>query len=40
MDQPKFVIVVGTSAGGLKALSEFVGQLEPGMDAAVFVVMH
>lgn len=37
---PKFVIVVGASAGGLKALSEFVGQLETTMDAAVFVVMH
>ncbi len=40
MAQPKFVIVVGASAGGLKALSEFVGQLEAGMDAAVFIVMH
>lgn len=37
---PKFVIVVGASAGGLKALSEFVAQLETGMDAAVFIVMH
>lgn len=40
MSQPKFVIVVGTSAGGMNALSEFVGQLNPGMDAAVFIVMH
>lgn len=40
MNEPKFVVVVGTSAGGLKALSEFAGQLEPGMDAAIFIVMH
>ncbi|MDQ6757279.1 MAG: chemotaxis protein CheB [Bacteroidota bacterium] len=40
MSNPKFVIVVGASAGGLSALSEFVGQLKTGMDAAVFIVMH
>ncbi|MGI8582845.1 MAG: chemotaxis protein CheB [Chitinophagaceae bacterium] len=40
MDNPKFVIVVGASAGGMNALSEFVGQLKPRMDAAVFIVMH
>lgn len=40
MSKPKFVIVVGTSAGGMSALSEFVGQLQPGMDAAIFIVMH
>ncbi|HEY5407081.1 MAG TPA: chemotaxis protein CheB [Ginsengibacter sp.] len=40
MNNPKFVIVVGASAGGLNALSEFAGQLKPGMDAAVFIVMH
>lgn len=40
MNEPKFVIVVGASAGGLNALSEFAGQLKAGMDAAVFVVMH
>ena len=40
MSTPKFVIVVGASAGGLNALSEFVGQLKTGMDAAVFIVMH
>src|SRR5450432_305165 len=27
-------------AGGMSALSEFVGQLKSGMDAAVFIVMH
>ena len=40
MNSPKFVIVVGASAGGMNALSEFVGQLKSGMDAAVFIVMH
>ena len=40
MDKPKFVIVVGTSAGGLSALSEFIGQFEPDLDAAIFIVMH
>lgn len=40
MNNPKFVIVVGASAGGMNALSEFVGQLKPGMNAAVFIVMH
>ena len=40
MDKPKFVIVVGASAGGLNALSEFVTQLQPDLDAAIFIVMH
>lgn len=40
MHTPKFVIVVGASAGGMNALSEFVAQLKTGMDAAVFIVMH
>ena len=40
MNEPKFVIVVGASAGGLNALSEFAGQLKPEIDAAVFIVMH
>ena len=40
MSTPKFVIVVGASAGGITALSEFVGQLKTSMNAAVFIVMH
>ena len=40
MNNPKFIIVVGASAGGLNALSEFASQLQPEMDAAVFIVMH
>lgn len=38
--QPKFVIVIGTSAGGLNALGELVSQLKDGMDACIFIVMH
>jgi len=40
MTKPQYVIVTGTSAGGISALSEFVAHLDPGMDAAVFIVMH
>ncbi len=38
--EPKFIVVVGTSAGGINALSELVAQLTPDMDAAFFIVMH
>ena len=37
---PSFVIVVGSSAGGLTALIELVSQLKPAMNASVFIVMH
>lgn len=40
MSTPKFVIVVGTSAGGLNALSEFVSQLNDNINAAILIVMH
>ncbi|RXJ45729.1 chemotaxis protein CheB [Gelidibacter gilvus] len=40
MRTPKFIIVVGTSAGGMNALIEFVSQLDVKIDAAVFIVMH
>jgi two-component system chemotaxis response regulator CheB len=40
MKDPKFVIVVGASAGGLKALSELVAQLQADIDAAIFFVLH
>jgi two-component system chemotaxis response regulator CheB len=40
MSNPKFIIAVGASAGGMNALSEFVGQLKTGMEASVFIVMH
>src|SRR3954454_22935069 len=34
------VVVIGASAGGLNALSELVGQLNPEMNIAVFIVLH
>lgn len=40
MKNPKFVIVIGASAGGMNALTELVAQIEEGMDAAVFIVFH
>ncbi|WP_247233420.1 chemotaxis protein CheB [Telluribacter sp. SYSU D00476] len=39
-DQPQYVIVVGASAGGLKALQELVVQIQEGTEAAIFVVLH
>ncbi|HXR84750.1 MAG TPA: chemotaxis protein CheB [Hanamia sp.] len=39
-ETPKFVVVIGTSAGGFFALAELVSQLDDEMDAAFFVVMH
>jgi two-component system, chemotaxis family, protein-glutamate methylesterase/glutaminase len=37
---PKFVIVIGTSAGGLNALIEVISQIDPSIDAAILIVMH
>lgn len=37
---PKFIVVIGTSAGGIRALEEVIMQLHPDMDAAYFVVLH
>jgi two-component system chemotaxis response regulator CheB len=37
---PKFMVVVGTSSGGIRALEELVMQLSPDMDAAFFLVLH
>ena len=34
------MVVIGTSAGGIRALEELVMQLKPEMDAAFFVVLH
>jgi two-component system, chemotaxis family, protein-glutamate methylesterase/glutaminase len=39
-EKPKFVVVIGTSAGGFFALAELISQLTEEMDAAFFVVMH
>src|SRR5215203_2631630 len=38
--EPKFIVVIGTSAGGIRALEEIVMQLTPDMDAAFFIVLH
>jgi two-component system chemotaxis response regulator CheB len=40
MIEPKFIVVIGTSAGGIRALEELVTQLTPEMDAAFFIVLH
>ena len=40
MKEPKFIVVVGASAGGMNALSELVAQFKDGMEIAVFIVMH
>ncbi len=40
MKAPKFIIVVGTSAGGMNALIELISQLTENIDAAFFIVMH
>lgn len=39
-DEPKYIVVIGASAGGLNALSELVAQLNNQMDIAVFIVLH
>jgi two-component system, chemotaxis family, protein-glutamate methylesterase/glutaminase len=39
-EEPKFFVVIGTSAGGIRALEEIMMQLTAEMDAAFFVVLH
>ena len=39
-ESPKFIVVIGTSAGGFFALAELISQLKQETDAAYFVVMH
>lgn len=38
--EPKHIIVIGTSAGGLTVLTELVSQFKPEWDAAYFIVLH
>jgi two-component system chemotaxis response regulator CheB len=38
--EPKYIVVVGASAGGLNALSELVSGLKPDMNIAVLIVLH
>ncbi|WP_167855242.1 chemotaxis protein CheB [Hymenobacter wooponensis] len=40
MNPPPYLIVIGTSAGGMPALSELVSQLPASIPAAVLVVQH
>lgn len=37
---PKFMVVIGASAGGLNALAEMVQNLQKGLDAAYCIVLH
>jgi two-component system, chemotaxis family, protein-glutamate methylesterase/glutaminase len=39
-NEPRYVVVIGASAGGFTALSELVSQLDKETDAAYFVVLH
>lgn len=36
----RHIVVIGTSAGGLEALDEVIGQLPDGLPAAIFIVQH
>lgn len=38
--EPRHIIVIGTSAGGISILNELVSQFKPEWDAAYFVVLH
>ena len=38
--EPRHIIVIGTSAGGLSVLNELVSQLKPEWDAGYFIVLH
>jgi two-component system, chemotaxis family, protein-glutamate methylesterase/glutaminase len=38
--KPEYIVVIGASAGGLNTMIELVGQLNPAINAAFFVVLH
>lgn len=38
--EPKYIIVIGASAGGFGAVTELMAQVTEEMDAAIFVVLH
>ena len=40
MQGPKYIIVIGASAGGLQAVTGLIAQVNTEMDAAIFVVLH
>jgi two-component system, chemotaxis family, protein-glutamate methylesterase/glutaminase len=37
---PKFIVVIGASAGGLDALQEMIQSFQPGLDVAYCIVLH
>jgi two-component system, chemotaxis family, protein-glutamate methylesterase/glutaminase len=39
-NEPKYIVVVGASAGGFHSIIELVAQLHEGMDVAVLIVLH
>src|SRR5215210_269164 len=39
-ESPKFIVVIGASAGGVNASREVISQLNADMDAAFFIVLH
>src|SRR6185436_19177547 len=38
--EPKYIIVIGASAGGLNSILELTAQIPEHIDAALFIVMH
>ena len=40
VNSPKFIVVIGASAGGLNALAEMVQHLQKGLDTAYCIVLH
>lgn len=40
MSKGRHIVVIGTSAGGLEALDEVIGQFQSGLPASVFIVQH
>jgi two-component system chemotaxis response regulator CheB len=36
----KYIIVIGSSAGGISAISKLIGKLSPNLPVAIFVVVH
>jgi two-component system, chemotaxis family, protein-glutamate methylesterase/glutaminase len=40
MHEPRYIVVVGASAGGMPAISELVSGLQQGLDVAVFIALH
>ena len=40
MSEPKYILVVGASAGGLNSVTELCAQLKEDMNLAVFIVIH